>query len=41
MSNVNFKRQIADTLERAIERVTKALGEQGFGILTGIPINRC
>ena len=39
MSNINFKREIADTVDRAIERVTKALGEQGFGILTRIDMH--
>ena len=36
MTNINFKREIADTLEHAIERVTKALSAEGFGILTRI-----
>ncbi len=39
MNGINFKREIADTLDRAIERVTKALGAQGFGILTRIDMH--
>jgi uncharacterized protein (DUF302 family) len=36
VTNINFKREIADTLDHAIERVTKALSAEGFGILTRI-----
>ena len=39
MTGINFKREIADTVDHAIERVTKALGEQGFGILTRIDMH--
>jgi uncharacterized protein (DUF302 family) len=39
MTNINFKREIADTLDNAIIRVTKALSEQGFGILTRIDMH--
>jgi len=39
MSNINFKREISDSLENAIERVTAALGAQGFGILTRIDMH--
>ncbi len=39
MNGINFKREVADTLDRAIERVTKALGAQGFGILTRIDMH--
>ncbi len=39
MNNVNFKREINDTVDRAIERVTKALGAEGFGILTRIDMH--
>lgn len=39
MTVINFKRQIQDTLENAIERVIKALGEEGFGILTRIDMH--
>ena len=39
MNTVNFKRQIDDTLDRAIERATKALAAEGFGILTRIDMH--
>lgn len=39
MAVINFKRRIEDTLEHAIERVTRALGEEGFGILTRIDMH--
>ena len=39
MSSINFKREIADTLDNAIERATKALGAEGFGILTRIDMH--
>ena len=39
MTSINFKREIADTVEHAIERVTKALGAEGFGILTRIDMH--
>ncbi len=39
MNNINFKREINDTVDRAIERVTKALGAEGFGILTRIDMH--
>lgn len=39
MSGINFKREISDTLENAIERVTKALSDEGFGILTRIDLH--
>lgn len=39
MSGINFKREIADTLDHAIERATKALGAEGFGILTRIDMH--
>lgn len=39
MSGLNFKREIPDTVDHAIERVTKALGEEGFGILTRIDMH--
>jgi len=39
MSPINFKREIADTVDHAIERVTKALGAEGFGILTRIDMH--
>ncbi len=39
MSNINFKREIRDTLDHAIERATKALAAEGFGILTRIDMH--
>jgi len=39
MSGINFKREISDTLENAIERATKALSAEGFGILTRIDMH--
>ena len=39
MEQINFKREIVDTLDHAIERTTKALATQGFGILTRIDMH--
>ncbi|MDP1611348.1 MAG: DUF302 domain-containing protein [Sulfuritalea sp.] len=39
MNGINFKREIAATLDHAIERATKALGAEGFGILTRIDMH--
>ncbi|TXT20414.1 MAG: hypothetical protein FD134_2908 [Gallionellaceae bacterium] len=39
MNDINFKREIADTLDRAVERATKALAAEGFGILTRIDMH--
>ena len=39
MTTINFKREITDTLDHAIERITKALGAEGFGILTRIDMH--
>lgn len=39
MSSINFKREIQGTVDHAVERVTKALGEEGFGILTRIDMH--
>ena len=39
MTTINFKREIADTVDHAIERATKALGTEGFGILTRIDMH--
>ena len=39
MNAINFKREIADTVDGAIDRATKALGAQGFGILTRIDMH--
>lgn len=36
---INFKREIPATLDQAVERVTKALGAEGFGILTRIDMH--
>ncbi len=36
---INFKREIPDTVDHAVERVTKALGAEGFGILTRIDMH--
>ena len=39
MPAINFKREIADTMDHAIERATKALAAEGFGILTRIDMH--
>ena len=39
MVKINFKRDITDSLDHAIERVTKALADQGFGILSRIDMH--
>ncbi len=39
MTTINFKREISDTVDHAIERATKALGAEGFGILTRIDMH--
>ncbi len=39
MTAINFKREIADTVDHAIERATRALGAEGFGILTRIDMH--
>lgn len=39
MTSINFKREIPDTVDHAIERVTKALAAEGFGILTRIDMH--
>ena len=39
MTTINFKRELADTIDQAIERVIKALGVEGFGILTRIDMH--
>lgn len=39
MTAINFKREIADTFDHAIERATKALAAEGFGILTRIDMH--
>lgn len=37
--SINFKREITDTFDNAIERATKALAAEGFGILTRIDMH--
>ncbi len=39
MTAINFKRDITDTFDHAIDRATKALGAEGFGILTRIDMH--
>jgi uncharacterized protein (DUF302 family) len=39
MNTINFKRELPDTLDHAIERIIKALGAEGFGILTRIDMH--
>jgi len=39
MTTINFKREISDTVGHAIERTTKALAAEGFGILTRIDMH--
>ncbi len=39
MTAINFKREITDTFDHAIDRATKALGAEGFGILTRIDMH--
>jgi len=37
--DINFKREITDTFDNAIDRATKALAAQGFGVLTRIDMH--
>ena len=39
MTQINFKREISDTMDGAIDRTTKALAAEGFGILTRIDMH--
>ena len=39
MTTINFKREISDTVDHAIERATKALASEGFGVLTCIDMH--
>ena len=39
MITINFKREIADSFDNGIERIIKALGAEGFGILTRIDMH--
>ena len=39
MGTINFKRLINDTMDHTVERATKALAAEGFGILTRIDMH--
>jgi uncharacterized protein (DUF302 family) len=39
MSSINFKREISCSLDEAVERATKALAAEGFGVLTRIDMH--
>jgi uncharacterized protein (DUF302 family) len=39
MSDINYKREILDTVDNAIARATKALAAEGFGILSRIDMH--
>jgi len=39
MSSINFKREISDSMDNAIDRITKALSAEGFSILTRIDMH--
>ena len=39
MNAINFKREINATVDQAIERATKALAAEGFGVLTRIDMH--
>lgn len=39
MTAINFKREISTALDEAVERTTKALAAEGFGILTRIDMH--
>lgn len=39
MTAINFKREISATVDEAVERTTKALAAEGFGILTRIDMH--
>jgi uncharacterized protein (DUF302 family) len=39
MTSINFRREIADNFDHAIERTTRALAAEGFGILTRIDMH--
>lgn len=39
MSGINFKRQISDSVDNAVERAIKALATEGFGIMTRIDMH--
>lgn len=39
MASINIKRNVADTLDGGIERITRSLATQGFGVLTRIDLH--
>ncbi len=39
MDTINFKRELNDSFDSAIDRATKALAAEGFGILTRIDMH--
>src|SRR5512146_1974424 len=39
MTAINFKREISAPLDEAVERTTKALAAEGFGVLTRIDMH--
>lgn len=39
MTAINFKREIAASFDQAIDRATKALAAEGFGVLTRIDMH--
>ncbi len=39
MTAINFKREISATVDEAVERTTRALAAEGFGILTRIDMH--
>jgi uncharacterized protein (DUF302 family) len=39
MPGINFKREIQATMDNAVERATKALAAEGFGVLTRIDMH--
>lgn len=39
MTGINFKREIQDTVANAVDRATKALAAEGFGVLTRIDMD--
>jgi uncharacterized protein (DUF302 family) len=39
MNSINFKREITASMDEAVARVSAALAEQGFGILTRIDLH--
>jgi len=39
VNSINFKREISENMEQAIQRVSKALMSEGFGVLTRIDMH--